>query len=42
MRAAENKDAFKLNAETTVQKQTKPKIIQTVKRGYTAEIKVDL
>ena len=39
MRAAENKDALKLNAESMGQEETEPKIL---KRGYTAERKVDL
>ena len=42
MRAAENEDALKLNAETMGQEETEPKILQTVKRGDTAERKVDL
>ena len=42
MRAAENKDALKLNAETMGQEETESKIVQTVKRGYTVERKVDL
>ena len=42
MRAAENEGALKLNAETMGQEETEPKILQTVKRGDTAERKVDL
>ena len=42
MRAAENKDALKLHAETMGQEETEPKVLQTVKRGYTAERKKDL
>ena len=42
MRAAENKDVLKLNAENMGQEEIEPKILQTVKRGYTAERKVDL
>ena len=42
MRAAENEGALKLNAETMGQEETEPKIPQTVKRGDTAERKVDL
>ena len=42
MRAAENKDVLKLNAENMGQEKIKPKILQTAKRGYTAEGKVDL
>ena len=42
MRAAENKDALKLNAETMGQEETESKIVQTVKRGYTVERKVGL
>ena len=42
MRAAENKDALKLNVETMGQEETESKIVQTVKRGYTVERKVDL
>ena len=42
MRAAENKDALELNAETMGQEETKSRIVQAVKKGYTAERKVDL
>ena len=42
MRAAENEGALKLNAETMGQEETEPKILQPVKRGDTAERKVDL
>ena len=42
MRAAENEDALKLNAETMGQEEAEPKILQTVKRGDTAKRKVDL
>ena len=42
MRAAENKDALKLNAETMGQEETEPRILQTVKKGSTVEGKVDL
>ena len=42
MRAAENKDALKLHAETMDQEETEQKVLQTVKRGYTVEIKKDL
>ena len=42
MRAAVNKDALKLNVETMGQEETESKILQTVKRGYTVERKVDL
>ena len=42
MRAAENKDALKLHAETMGQEETEPKVLQTVKRGYTVERKKDL
>ena len=42
MRAAENKDALKLNAETMCQEETESKILQTVKRGYTVERKLYL
>ena len=42
MRAAENKDALELNAETMGQEETKSRILQAVKKGYTAERKVDL
>ena len=42
MRAAENKDALKVNAETMCQEETEPKILQTVKRGYTVERKLYL
>ena len=42
MRAAENEGALKLNAETMSQEEAEPKILQTVKRGDTAERKVDL
>ena len=42
MRAAENEDALKLNAETMGQEETESKILQTVKRAYTVERKVDL
>ena len=33
MRAAENKDALKLNAETMGQEETEPRILQAVKTG---------
>ena len=42
MRAAENEDALKLNAEAMVQEERESKILQTVKRGDTVERKVDL
>ena len=42
MRAAENKDVLKLNAENMGQEETEPKILQTVKRGYSVERKKDL
>ena len=42
MRAAENKDALKLKAESMGQEETEAKILLKVKRGYTAERKVDL
>ena len=42
MRAAENKDALKLHAETMGQEKIEPKILQTVKREYTVERKKDL
>ena len=42
MRAAENKDVLKLNAETMGQEKIEPKILQTVKREYTVERKKDL
>ena len=42
IRAAENKDALKLNAETMCQEETESKIPQTVKGGYTVERKLDL
>ena len=42
MRTAENKDVLKLNDENMGQEEIEPKILQTVKRGYTAERKVDL
>ena len=42
MRAAENEDALKLNAETMGQEETESKILQTIKRGDTVERKVDL
>ena len=42
MRAAENKDVLKLNAENMGQEETEPKILQTVKRGYNVERKKDL
>ena len=42
MRAAENEDALKLNAETMGQEEAEQKIPQTVKRGDTAKRKVDL
>ena len=42
IRAAENKDFLKLNAENMGQEKIKPKILQTVKREYTVERKKDL
>ena len=33
MRAAENKDALKLNAETMGQEEAEPRILQAVKKG---------
>ena len=42
MRAAENKDVLKLNAENMGQEKIEPKILQTVKREYTVERKRDL
>ena len=42
MRAAENMDVLKLNAENMGQEKLEPKILQTVKREYTVERKKDL